>query len=38
MRRESKSFSFRMKVNPQVFTAITKANPLPDEQALFVSR
>ena len=32
------AFSFRMKVNPLVFTDITKANPLPDEQALIVSR
>jgi hypothetical protein len=35
---QPKSFPFRMKVNPLVFNALTKANLLPGEQALFVGR
>ena len=35
---QPESFPFRMKVNPLVFNALTKANLLPGEQALFVGR
>jgi hypothetical protein len=35
---QPKSLLFRMKVNPLVFNALTKANPLPGEQALFAGR
>ena len=35
---QPKSFPFQMKINPLVFNALTKANLLPGEQALFVGR